>query len=104
MTRYTGVYVTKGTVRNVEFEAADAAEAQMLARLWNVGLVGEAAPRQAPNTVPPEAFNVKDTCRMLGNVSRTQIYRWVATGELDRVPDTARVLITRESIQRRARR
>lgn len=51
----------------------------------------------------PESYELPDAQKLLGNVSRSTIYREVHRGLLDRVPHTRRVLITRESIERRVK-
>lgn len=102
MNRYSGVYIVGGAVRNMEFEADDEADAKSRAVQWGVGLTGPAASRDRAAPPVPEAFDLKDTCRLLGNVSRATIYRWLARGLLERVKDTEKVLITRKSIERKA--
>jgi len=102
MTRYSGVYTWNGSVRHVTFEAENFAQANDLAIKWGIGVEGEATALDAPQPVP-EAYDVKTTCRMLGNVCRRTIDRDVALGLLERVEHTRRVLITRKSIEQRVR-
>lgn len=104
MTRYAGVYVQDGIVRNVEFEASSFEEAKSIAQRWGVGISGDA--QLACNTAvlpPPEAYDEESASKMLGGVSRSSLYRMVAVGKLDRLPGTRRFLITRESIERYSR-
>ena len=49
----------------------------------------------------PEHYPLAAARVLLGNVSRSTIYRDLANGLLERVPHTRRVLITRASIERR---
>ncbi len=98
---FSAVYVAAGAVRRMTFEAEDLAEAQALAVEWKVGLEGEATPPSATDAPPsPEAYDLPTTRRILGNISRSTIYCWLATGDLERVPGIAKVLLTRRSIDR----
>lgn len=59
-----------------------------------------AARTTAPELLP-ESYELPVAQKLLGGISRSTIYRDVHRGLLDRVPHTRRVLITRESIERR---
>ena len=101
-----GYYVSEGNIRKITFKAATFGEAHELAKKWGIGLRGEFEIASelvdaVPTPPPPEAYNVEDTCRMLGGVSRVTLYRWVVKGLLKRVSKTRKVLITRDSIIRR---
>ncbi len=100
MKRFSGVYIVGGGVRRVILEAEHLEEARQVAQRWAVGIEGEAPDRPLPKPVEPEAFNLDDTRRLLGGVSRATIYRWCWEGRLQRVPNTGRLLITRKSIER----
>ena len=50
--------------------------------------------------VPPVALDVGSACRVLGNISRTTLYRLLVRGRLARLPGTRKVLVTRRSIER----
>lgn len=102
MKRFAAVMVCDGTLRHVTFEAVDESEAQAIAKKWDVGFAGEAAPEPIIKSTDPEAFCLEDTQRMLGGVSRATIYRWMEIGRLHRVRDTRRVLITRKSVMQLA--
>ncbi len=98
MKRYSAVMVREGTLRKVTYEATSEAEAQEIAKLWDIGFAGEAAAEPTIKSAEPEAFSLEDAQRMLGGVSRATIYRWLEFGRLQRVRDTRRVLITRRSV------
>lgn len=107
MTRYAGVYVTDGGVRQVTFEAASPDEAKQLAQKWGVGVTGEAreTPASGGASAIPEAYDEETAGKLLtGNpekpLSRSSLYRLVAVGALERVPGTRRFLITRSSLER----
>ena len=75
---YRAVYVAESSIRKVTFEAFSLEEAQRLAAVWGFGLEGEAcgdADNTHGNTVGPEAFDVMNACRILGDISRTTLYR-----------------------------
>ncbi|HEY0945050.1 MAG TPA: helix-turn-helix domain-containing protein [Opitutaceae bacterium] len=104
MRQFSAIYVSGGTLRKVLFEAATAAEAQELATKWGFGIQGEISETTPPpadkTTSLPEAFDVENACRMLGDISRTTLYRLLVRGKLERVPATRKVLVTRRSIER----
>ena len=101
--RYRAVYVAASTIRKVTFEACSLDEAQRLATVWGFGLegevVGEGDDTQG-QAVGPEAFDVTKACRILGDISRTTLYRLLLRGKLERLPATRKVLVTRRSIER----
>ncbi len=100
MNTYSAIRPSNGAIRRLWFEAADDAEARATAAACGAGLEGPSAtPGNA--TAAPVSFNLAETQRLLGGVSRTTIYRDVARGRLTRVPGLRRVLVTYESIQRR---
>lgn len=101
---YAAVYITSGSVRNVTFEAQSEQEAQTLAEKWGMGVTGPA--RVGPPVAPflPAAYDISKAGVMLsGNInkplSRSSIRRLLDAGKLSRLPGTARLLITRESIE-----
>lgn len=100
MKTYRGLYVVAGGIRRLTFEALDVADATAIAARWGVGVEGEANTTLPQDAVIPEAYNLATACRLLGGVSRGTIYRWLHLERLERVPDTARVLITRKSLER----
>lgn len=104
MTRYAGIFIVAGAVRRLRFEAASPEEANELALKWGVGVEGEAADTSTVAAAQPEAYDLPTARRVLGNVSRSTIYRWLLLGELERLPSIGKVLITRQSIERRAGR
>jgi len=104
MNFYQGVYVMSGKVGRLTFEAEDADQAQQLASKWGVGVEGEAAAlHSATADAIPEAYDVKTACRLLGGISRKTLYRELILGNLQRIPNTRRVLVTRKSIEKRCR-
>lgn len=61
-----------------------------------------ATPQVTPQATPQvEHYPLATACQLLGGVSRSTIYRELHMGLLERVPHTRRVLITRDSIERR---
>lgn len=100
MTNYSGVFVLNGSIRRIVFEASSQAEAEEMAKKWNVGIEGVAQIVNTPAPIP-EAYDAKTACKLLGGVSRQTLYRDLVVGLLQRVPHTRRVLITRKSLERR---
>ena len=106
MKTFSGIYVKGGTVRRITLEADTLEEARELGSAWNVGIEGETAELTAAlaaAATPPEAYDLATARRLLGNVSRSTIYKQLAVGELERVPGMGRVLITRKSLEARCR-
>ena len=101
--RFRAVFCVQASIRRVTFEALSLDEAQELAATWGFGLEGEASAEPEVETrrhVPTEAFDVKSACRVLGCISRTTLYRLLVKGQLERLPSTRKVLVTRRSIER----
>jgi len=101
--RYRAVYIVQASIRRMTFEAQSLEEAQRLAAGWGFGLEGEATEEAAADVRRPvaaEAFDVPSACRVLGDISRTTLYRLLVRGKLDRLPATRKVLVTRRSIER----
>jgi hypothetical protein len=98
MKTFHGFFLVGGVVRRVTLEANDLYEAQDIGRSWNASIEGEHIDLAPPL---PLCVNLKEASRLLGGVSRVTLYRWMWAGELDRVPDTRRVLITRASLEKR---
>lgn len=103
MKRWNAVYIADGAVRRMVFEAPDEVAAKDLAQEWGVGVEGEAVDEIPQEAVLPFAFDLENTKRLLGDVSYSTIYAWHATGKLERVPGTRKLLTTRASIERAAR-
>jgi hypothetical protein len=100
---FSAVFVVAGASRRTFFDAADESEARATCICWGVGLEGEAKrPGAAPEPLP-EAYDAQTARRLLGGVSRTTLYKEIVLGNLQRVPGTRRVLITRTSIEKRCR-
>lgn len=101
---YTAVYTLNGTLRRLHFEAVSDSEAQRVCATWGAGLEGPASfPRNAIADAMPVAYNEKTARKLLGGISQATLYRWLAIGKVERVPDTRRILITRSSIERQSR-
>ncbi len=101
--RYRAIYLAESCIRNVTFEALCLDEAKRLVTGWGFGLEGEVTEephRLKGNTVAPEAFDVASACRIMGDISRTTLYRLLLRGKLERLPATRKVLVTRRSIER----
>ena len=62
--------------------------------------VTEELHRPQGKTVTPEAFDVASACHIMGDISRTTLYRLLLRGKLERLPATRKVLVTRRSIER----
>ena len=106
MKTFSGIYVRGGSVRRITLEAETTLEAQEIAAVWNVGIEGETAEltaAAAATAVPPEAYDLVTARRLLGNVCRSTVYNLLAVGDLERVPKTRKVLITRKSLEARCR-
>lgn len=100
--KFSGIYVMAGEIRRIVYEAIDITEAKHLALKWGVGVEGEAVTFENGSPPPlPEAYDEKTARYLLGGISRTTLYAELATGRLQRVSGTRRVLITRRSIERR---
>lgn len=105
MTLYTGLYTREGRIHRMTFEAVNDETAASLAREWNVGLEGKTELPNVKEPLPlPESYPLEVAQKLLGGVSRSTIYREIHLGLLDRVPNTRRVLITRQSIEARKSR
>lgn len=100
---FAGLFIKDARTRRVVIEAESLEEATEIAKGWNVGITEEVVGEIAPDNVLPEAYDEKTARRLLGGISRSTLYAWLVTGELERVPDTRRVLVTRSSIERRCR-
>jgi hypothetical protein len=101
--RYRAIFLVNGSIRKITFEALSMEEASRLAANWGFGLEGEEA--EAPSSLlvsspAKEAFDVTNACQVLGDISRTTLYRLLITGKLERLPATRKVLVTRRSIER----
>lgn len=99
---YSAVTVEAGRVRRLWFEAPDAQAAQAFCVRIGAGFQGPAA-RPADTAPAPEAYDKKTACKMLGGLSESTLYRLLATGKLERLPGTWRVLVTRSSLERYCR-
>jgi hypothetical protein len=104
MKRFSAVYIANGSARHMTFEAEDLNDAQQQAAKWGAGVEGETGDTAPATTALPEAYDLPTTRRLLGNVSERTIYRWLVTGELQRIPESRRVLVTRRSLERFAAR
>lgn len=103
MKRYQGIFLVQASIRRITFEAQTLDEARGLAAGWGFGLEGEAeevATEKGHRPIPVEAFDVASACRVLGDISRTTLYRLLVRGKLERLPATRKVLVTRRSIER----
>jgi hypothetical protein len=97
MTTYSAVYPVAGALRRMWFEAQDENEARDFCVRCGAGLEGEAARKQ--EKIPtPEYYDAETACRLLGGISRTTLWKELALENLERVPNTRRVLVTRASI------
>lgn len=99
MPHYLASVPVKGRLRRIWFDAEDEEDARVVAQHCHAGLEG---PGERPKA-EQVAYGLKEARELLGGVSRATIYNWVAIGRLERVPQTRRLLLTRESLERAAR-
>jgi len=95
---YSALVPCRGRLIRIWFDAVSEEDALSVAQACHGGLEGP-SPAPAPEQL---AVPIKKARELLGGVSRATIYNWLAVGQLDRVPGTSRVLITRSSIERAA--
>lgn len=109
MNIYSAICVDEGEIRRVWFEAADPDLAHEFCRRKQFGFDAtvNAFPSPAPTGEPvpaAEAYDGNTARRLLGGISVATLYRWLDEGKVDRVPNTRRLLVTRESLERLTRR
>jgi hypothetical protein len=97
MTTYSAIYPVDGALRRMWFEASSENEARGFAARCGAGLEGPANRATEEPTVP-EYYDAETACKLLGGISRTTLWKELAVENLERVPNTRRVLVTRESI------
>lgn len=100
MKRFSATYSFAGVSRTMTFEAADEKEATTHAAIWGVGVVGEVPDTITAAPVLPDAYDMTTACRLLGGVSRETVRKLLILGQIERVPEVRRVLITRRSLER----
>jgi hypothetical protein len=102
MKQFSAVYVWNTEIRKIDFESASDEEAKNISAKWGFGLEGETRSLRSDAVVParPEAFDEETTRKLLGDISRSTLYRLILRGKLNRVPATRKVLVTRRSIER----
>jgi hypothetical protein len=103
--KYSAVHIAPdASIRRISFEAATEEEARSFAVKYGFGFEGEAEPETSrpvsPDKTQPEAYSSDEARRILGGISRKKLYALRATGKLEQLPDTRRVLVTRKSIQK----
>lgn len=101
--RYRAIFIINGAVRRLTFDALSPEEAEKLAATWGFGLEGEIGDEPQTHLPRPdvkEAYDVSSACRVLGGISCTTLYRILVRRQLDRLPATRKVLVTRKSIER----
>jgi len=95
---FSAVYVDAGTVRRIWFESACDEAARAFCVRHGFGLEGPAT-RPSDSLPPPAFYNEKSARTLLGGISRTSLYRELIRGNLIRVPELRKILITRQSIE-----
>lgn len=100
MKLFTGIYTVDGSVRRMTMEAESLAEARGVASKWGVGIEGEGSGFASSPAPVPEAYAEGQARKLLGEISRTSLYRMLIRGDVDRLPGTRKVLVTRASIER----
>lgn len=98
MKTFNGIYIIGGSVRRMTIEAETLDEAKTIAGPWGVGIEGEGGSIAGPPPIP-EAYNEADARDLLGKISRTSLYRMLVRGDVERLPGTRKVLVTRLSIE-----
>jgi hypothetical protein len=101
---FSAIRAANGRLRRLWLEAADETEAHELCLRIDAGLEGEAQRPESAAPLLPEAYDARTARRLLGGISRSSLYKELILGNLERVGGTRRVLITRESLERRCRR
>jgi len=101
---FSAIRPANGRLRRLWLEAADETEAHEFCLHIGAGLEGEAQRPESVAAALPEAYDGKTARRLLGGISRSSLYKELILGNLERVAGTRRVLITRESLERRCRR
>ena len=99
---FSAVFVVRGRMRRMFFEAADVAEAREFCVGWGCGLEGESMKPEVEPERLPEAYDEKTARQLLGGISKSTLYREIQDGKLDRVPGTRRILVTRSSLEARS--
>lgn len=100
---YSAIWIEGGQIRRLWFEASHEAEARAFCVRANAGFEGRSAGPEIRADPLPEAYNVETACAMLGGISAATLYREIADGKLEKLPGTRRVLVTRESLEARAK-
>lgn len=103
-TTFSGIYIASPLVRRVWFEADSDEQARVFCANYGFGYEG---PRELPQLNASRAslaVNKKEAAQLLGGVSGRTVDRMLIRGELERLSNTRRVLITRSSIERHCRR
>jgi len=100
---FSAIRAANGRLRRLWLEATDESEAYEFCIRIGAGLEGEALHPESAGPTLPEAYDAKTARRLLGGISRSSLYKELILGNLERVGGTRRVLITRESLERRCR-
>lgn len=95
------MFVEQGQIRRLWFRATTEREGRAFCIKFNAGYEGMARSPEVEIKPLPAAYDVKTSCALLGGISEATLYREIKDGKLDRLPDTRRVLVTRESLERR---
>lgn len=102
LTTYSAVLVDAGQIRRLWFECDNEENAHAFCIRVGAGYEGRSTTPESQVAPPPEAYDERTTRELLGGISKSTLYRLLATGKLDRVPGTWRVLVTRRSVERLA--
>lgn len=100
---HAAVFVANGEIRRLWFQAASEEEARAFCLQFNAGYEGLSRTPETEVKPAPEAYNATTARELLGGISESTLYRELSEGKLERVPDTRRLLITRASLERRAK-
>lgn len=100
MRKFTAIHIRDGGIRRITIEAKDDGEAADIAKAWGIGIEGEAQNDFVAQEPEREAYPIDIAGKLLGNLSRSTLYRELAAGRLERKPGIRRVLITAASIKR----
>jgi hypothetical protein len=100
---FSAIRASNGCILRLWLEAINETDAREFCVRIGAGLEGESLAPESKQEPLAEAYDAKTARRLLGGISRSSLYKELILGNLERVTGTRRVLITRESLERRCR-